>query len=54
MGIMPVPHRIIVMMKELEEFRENFMGKCGFEAGPGGPREEEKACVGPRSRNGLG
>lgn len=43
MGIIPIPHRtIVIKMKEPEEFRKNFMGKCIFEAGLVGPGKRKQ------------
>lgn len=31
-GQIPVHHRVVVMIKELEGYEKHFMGKCGFVA----------------------
>lgn len=46
MGIIPIPHWIVVRIKALEEFRKNFMGKWGSEAGIVGTREGDTAHLG--------
>ena len=46
MVIIPIYHRIVVRIKELEEFKKNLMGKCEFEAGLVGTREGKTAHMG--------
>lgn len=49
MGIIPIPHWIVVRIKALEEFRKNFMGKWRSDAVLVGTREGETAHLGQKA-----
>ena len=46
MGMRPIHHRIVVMIKEFKVFKKNVMGKSGLEAGHIGTREGERVLTG--------
>jgi len=53
MGIIPICHSTVVMIKTLEELRKNFMGKCRFKAGHVGTRKGEIVRTEAGSRDGV-